>query len=176
MDPRPKSSFGPTLVRGAVWAAAVGLVYGAVRYWFGYFILAQGATAGAFISWGFLAWVRSRGGAPPRPDFKTTLSVALIWFGLFMIGQAIGLGLAQPWFDPLGWVGRVWSGKSSEFVFGVAANAAVARGFAGGVHGWFWLILSLIDWWIMIMMLLIIPWSPGGSGKAAKPAGAEVES
>ena len=141
---------------------------GWLRYWLGFFVLAQGAAAGLLIAWIIGRFGPVKGG-PPHPGFGAAAACAALWFAAFQAGLALGIGLAQPWFEPLGWLGRIWDGKSSEFVFGVAASGGVHRGFAQGARGWFWLVLSLVDWSIMYFFLLAMPW--GRSHNSAADSG-----
>ena len=46
-------------------------------------------------------------GGPSHPGFPGTLWYALLWLAAFMAAEPFGFGLAQPWFDPWGWAGRV---------------------------------------------------------------------
>ncbi len=73
-----------------------------------------------------------------------------------MISQAVGFGIAQPSFDPLGWPGRVWNGDTMESIFGVFSTGGVAhQAFSEGLSGGFWLFLSFIDIIFMFFFILI---------------------
>ncbi len=141
-----------TFVKWLLIAFAVGLVFGWIRYWIGYYILLQGIIAGLMIPW---AIHNTKGGdAKILSDASFKLSVLL--FFMFMIGQAVGFGLAQPWFDPMGWLARVMDGKTSESVFGIFSTGGVVHDFySNGLNGGFWLFLSLFDMAFMFFFLLI---------------------
>ncbi|NCC25898.1 MAG: hypothetical protein EOM25_12015 [Deltaproteobacteria bacterium] len=156
---------------GIVAALAVGMAMGWIRYWIGYFVLAQGAVAGLLIAWIMAGWARSRRVLLGHPGFGPALGVAGAVFTAFMAGQVVGFGLAQPWFEPVGWLGRLLEGRSSEYIFGVAATAGIHRGFAMGITGGWWIVFSLIDWAIMFFFLLAMPWAMSQSGKKDVGAG-----
>ncbi len=87
-------------------------------------------------------------------DFR--FKIALLLFFIFMIGQAIGFGLAQPVFDPFNWLGRVWNGETVEFVFGIFSTGGVVHEtFSGGMSGGFWVLLSFIDLCFMFFFILV---------------------
>lgn len=165
------------VLAGVIWALALGALTGWIRYYEGLFVLAQGAVCGLLLAWLIARAGRRDGKGPYHPGFRPALTLALLWWGVFMIGQGLGVGLAQPWFDPLGWLGRVWDGKSSEFSFGIAATAGIHRSFSMGAHGVFWLVLNLIDWLIMFFFLLTMPWTHKARPKksASKQNAGEVE-
>ncbi len=133
-------------------ALITGFVFGWVRYWIGYYILLQGIVAGLLIS----SIVKKVATEQQQSlvDFRFKMAIAL--FFSFMIGQAVGFGTAQPVFDPLGWLGRVWNGDTSESVFGIFSTGGVAhQTFSEGLSGGFWLFLSLFDLAFMFFFILI---------------------
>ena len=80
----------------------------------------------------------------------------LILFFWFMIAQAIGFGMAQPWFDPLGWLVRVIQHGTRETVWGIGLIGGVAaKNFQLGVNGYFWIFLNLFDLFFMGFFLLV---------------------
>jgi hypothetical protein len=80
----------------------------------------------------------------------------LLLFIRFLTAQAVGFGLSQPWFDPVGWVARVVSGRTSEPIFGISMLGGVAsRNFQMGVKGGFWIFLNLFDLFFMAFFLLV---------------------
>lgn len=82
--------------------------------------------------------------------------MALLLFFLFMIGQSIGFGFAQPVFDPFNWFVRVWIGDTTESVFGIFSTAGVvSQTFSEGLSGGFWLLLSVIDLFFMFFFILV---------------------
>ncbi|WP_139795873.1 hypothetical protein [Desulfocicer vacuolatum] len=88
-----------------------------------------------------------------KPDSMTQV---LIFFACFMIAQAIGFGLAQPWFEPLGWLGRVIQNDTKESIWGITLlGGAVAKNFQLGVNGVFWIFLNLFDLFFMVFFLLV---------------------
>jgi len=89
------------------------------------------------------------------------------WVGTSM-GGLIGLGLAQPWFAPLGWLGRLWAGHTVEPIFGVASTTGVHCAFSDGFNGGWWLVFNLIDWAIMYFFMLAMPWQ--AASRKPRPA------
>lgn len=144
MAPQAKTAEPPQcLVYVLAWGWAssllLGLVAGYVRYWLGFFVLAQGAGAGLLIAWLIGRMGGGRGAKPLHPGVGPALLTALACLACFLAAEAVGFGLAQPWFDPLGWSARVLEGRSAEYCFGIAATAGVHRGFvlgAGVAFGW----------------------------------------
>ncbi len=133
-------------------ALVLGFVLGWVRYWIGYYILLQGIAAGLLMVWVVKRIAKEQQQFLVNIRFKMTV----ILFFSFMIGQAFGFGFAQPVFDPLGWLGRVWNGDTSESVFGIFSTGGVAhQAFAEGLSGGFWLFLSLFDLIFMFFFMLI---------------------
>ncbi len=165
--PNPKLPAG-LLVKGLALSLILGALLGYLRYWLGFFVLAQGACLGLLTPW--LSVKLSGGKSPEHPGFQKALSMAMLWFLACNLGLMIGFGLAQPWFDPVGWLGRIWEDRTAEFVFGVASTAGMSRGWAMGAQGGFWLVLNLIDWAIMFFFLWIMPWSIHGSASSGKKA------
>lgn len=152
------------ILAGLAASLCLGLALGWLRYWFGFFVLAQGAVGGLLV-----AHLAGRAGRrPPHPGFRAALAIALGWFAAFLVGLVLGFGLAQPWFEPLGWLDRLWRGRTVELVFGVSAVGPVHNFFAQGAKGWFWLFLNLIDWLIMLVFLLAMPWT-GRARSASRP-------
>ncbi len=144
------------LVAAIVLAITVGCIAGWARYWYGYFVLGQGTIAGLFIPWGAKTFCSSS--INPKKKIKTpgSMTLVLILFICFVVAQAIGFGMAQPWFDPVGWLGRVIQHGTKESVWGISLlGGAVARDFQMGVNGGFWIFLNLFDIFFMCFFLLI---------------------
>ena len=139
-----------------LWCLLLGIGLGYVRYWVGFFVIAQGACLGLLAPW--LAHKYPGGPGPQHPGPGGSLVVAFLLFFTANLGLMLGFGLAQPWFEPLGWLGRIMEKHTAEFVFGVATNTGYSRGVALGAQGGFWLILNLLDWAIMFFFLWIMPW------------------
>lgn len=148
----------------------LGLLLGWLRYWLGLFTLAQGAVAGLLLAWLINRLARHWGRPAWHPGFRPALLTAALWFAAFMLGQGAGFGLAQPWFEPLGWLARLWDGKTVEPTFAIAATGPVHRAYAGGANGWFWLVLNCVDWLIMYVFLLAMPWDQRGKPRRKKAA------
>ncbi len=133
-------------------AIGIGMAMGWVRYWIGYYILFYGIISAILITWTIHKTSERRQQLLPKAQF--TLSMVL--FFSFMIGQAIGFGLAQAWFDPIGWLMRVLEGQTSEAVFGIFSTAGVSHQFySGGFSSGFWIFLSLFDLAFMFFFILI---------------------
>jgi hypothetical protein len=162
---------------GIVISALVGLATGWVRYWMGFFVLFQGVIASLLIAW-LVGKYLKRSAPSLNPSNGTALLVALAWLVSFWAAQIYGLGLAQPWFGPLGYFGRILQGDARETSFGFAATAGWARGFHGGFGGVFWVILNVIDSAIMYLFLFRMPWpdltrAPSGGASGETTANAE---
>lgn len=141
-----------SLLKWILIAVLTGIVFGWIRYWIGYYILIQGVIAGLLIPWMIKKTAESQMEALSDVRFKMTLTL----FFVFMIGQAIGFGLAQPVFDPFNWFVRVWNGDTTESVFGIFSTAGVvSQTFSEGLSGGFWLFLSMIDLFFMFFFILV---------------------
>ncbi len=144
------------LTTGILFAVAAGCMAGWARYWYGYFVLGQGVLAGLFIPWA--AKTFCFGFMQPKKMVKMpgSMMLLLIFFICFMIAQAIGFGMAQPWFDPVGWLGRMVQHKTKETVWGISLlGGAAARDFRMGINGGFWIFLNLFDLFFMCFFLLV---------------------
>jgi hypothetical protein len=152
------------IVNGFLIALALGTLLGCLRYWTGFFVLAQGVCLGLLTPW--LAIKTAGGQSPEHPGVKAALGIAVLWFISANSGLMLGFGLAQPWFEPLGWLGRIMDDDTAEFVFGVASTGGFSRGVAMGAQGGFWLVLNAIDWAIMFFFMWIMPWNQKGAKRA----------
>jgi hypothetical protein len=150
-----------TLFSGLAAAIVMGLVLGWFRYWLGFFVLIQGAAVGSAVAWSMKRFGPNGGAKRAHPGFLPSLGVACLFFTVFEAAHMTGFGLAQPWFDPAGWLGRILSGTTSEYVFGLAATAGVHRGFALGLSGGWWIIFNMVDWAVMFFFFWIMPWGAG---------------
>lgn len=173
MDPKTDRRNSPGLTKalavGLMAALCLGVAAGWLRYWFGVFILLQGAAVGLLVA--FMAGRSYRGGGqePRHPGFSRALGISLVWLCAFLVGELIGIGLAQPWFEPVGWLGRLLSGRTAEHAFGVAATGPIHRGFSLVLSGWSWVVLNAIDVAMMFFFFLAMPWVIGrGEKKPAK--------
>ncbi len=167
---------GKSLLKVVVWgmllALALGMVLGWLRYWLGLFVLAQGTVAGLLLPWLLGRLDSGRALWSEYPGCGGALGLAALWSACFLAGQGLGFGLAQPWFDPLGFVFRVLAGRSSEFVFGIAATAGIHRALALGAKGGFWVLINLLDLGIMFFFFWVLPGRGGGESReqAGSPA------
>lgn len=140
------------LIKWIFIAAITGLVFGWIRYWIGYYILIQGVIAGLLIPWMVKKTATNQTEALSNIRFKM---VVLLFFS-FMVGQALGFGIAQPVFDPFNWLARVWNGDTTESVFGIFSTAGVvSQTFSEGLNGGFWVLLSVIDLFFMFFFMLV---------------------
>lgn len=152
MKVSPKSVSIAAILKWILIAAVTGLVFGWIRYWIGYYILIQGVIAGLLISWMVKKTAATQLGTLSDIRFK----MAVLLFFSFMIGQAVGFGLAQPVFDPFNWLARVWNGDTAESVFGIFSTGGVVhQTFSEGLNGGFWVLLSLIDLFFMFFLMLV---------------------
>ncbi len=144
-----------TLLALSTWilvAFVIGLITGWIRYWIGYYVLLQGIVVGCSISWGVHKIATKQQPILSKAQFK----ISILLFFSFMMAQAVGFGLAQPRFNSLGWLSRIWEGQTVESVFGIFSTGGVAHhAFAEGLSGGFWLFLSLFDLAFMFFFLLI---------------------
>ena len=144
------------LMVGIVLALAAGAIIGWGRYWYGYFVLGQGTLVGLFIPWA--TTIICSKSLHPRKTMKKpgSMTLVLILFASFMLAQSIGFGMAQPWFDPAGWLSRVIQHGTRETVWGISLmGGAVAKDFQLGVNGGFWIFLNLFDLFFMVFFLLV---------------------
>lgn len=144
------------LVTGILVVFLIGLAVGYFRYWVGYFVLGQGVLVGCVIPW------MMKKSVPPgvmervRSTAVPTFRVSMLFFGCFMLAQCVGFGWAQPWFEPLGWFGRVISGDTAEDLFGIALMGGVGnQAFSLGIDGGFWVFLNIFDLVFMEFFLLV---------------------
>ena len=158
---------------GVVISAVIGLGVGWVRYWIGFSVIIQGAIASALIAW-LLAMYLKRSLPPVNPSGRVALLLAFVWLGVFWAAQVYGLGLAQPWFDPWGYFGRILEGDTRELAFGLTQTGGWTRGFAGGFGGTFWIILNVLDGLIMYVFLFRLPW-PDAAPQPAEAVAQEGE-
>jgi len=150
---------------GTVISALIGLATGWVRYWMGFFVLFQGVIASLLIVW-LVVKYRKYSSSVPCPSNRIALMAALGWLIIFWVAQIYGLGLAQPWFDPFGYFGRILQGDAKEMTFGMKSTAGWASSFSGGFGGGFWIFLNVFDSAIMYLFLFRLPW-PGPTGDAS---------
>lgn len=150
---------------GALVAALAGIAAGWCRYWIGVCLVAQAGLAALVLGYGAGRLLRGLGLVWPQ-SFRARLGFAA-WLALvFLASQTLGLGLAQPWFDPLGYFGRIASGRAVEAVFGLSGTGRLVRAFAGSAGGWFWLVLNLVDA-LLLWALLLIPGRARRAGQGA---------
>ncbi len=144
------------LAAGIASAFAAGCIAGWTRYWYGYFVLGQGILAGLFIPWAAKTFCSRF--IQPKKKVKSlgSMTLVMILFICFMMAQAIGFGMAQPWFDPVGWLGRVIEHGTKETIWGISLLGGVAaRNFQMGINGGFWIFLNLFDLFFMCFFLLV---------------------
>jgi type III secretory pathway component EscT len=88
----------------------------------------QGITAGLLIAWAIKKIAKNQQQSLVNLRFKITI----ILFFSFIIGQVVGFGFAQPFFDPLGWFARVWNGDTAESIFGIFSTEQTHNAFRVG--------------------------------------------
>lgn len=170
------------LLSGLVAAVVVGVAVGWLRYWLGFFVVIQGAVTGALLAWIVAALGRPAGreGGPRHPGLRASSCFAAAWLVAFLLGQLVGTGLAQPWFEPWGLLARILAGETVEPVFGIAAAGKITTGaFALSTSGFFWGLLNLLDALVMGALLMALPWegdAPGGKRERRRRATAAGDS
>lgn len=85
-----------------------------------------------------------------------------------MCGEIIGIGLSQPWFDPLGWLGKIIQNQSSETIFGIGYTGNIARNIDGYAQGGFWILLHTLDLILMLFFFWIMPWIFGEKAASSR--------
>lgn len=168
-------SFWATSLRGAAPVAALGVAVGMLRYWFGFFVLIQGAAMAGLVAWGVAAFCAGGGQAgkgPAHPGPALALRHALLWTACFVVAECVGMVAVLPGRDVPSWLLRVLEGDAAEPVFGIAATGPVHRAFAGGASGVFWVALNAIDLAIMLIFFMALPWAPPARGSRGIHRGA----
>lgn len=127
----------------------VGIAAGWFRYWLGFLVIFHGAACAGIIGWLFHRF---------RPDTADSPeSNASVWrwtlplLAVFWAGQIAGIGLAQPWFEPLAYLGGIASGTGVETF---AAMGSV-RAYGGGMSGFLWLFSVALDTLVMWLLLAV---------------------
>jgi hypothetical protein len=131
-------------------AVIIGLGIGWVRYWMGFLVIFQGLIAAGLINFLF-GLMRT---PPPHGPALTNEHVwkwSAIGLLFFWSAQIVGVGLAQPWFDPLNFFDTIIKGKGIEAVFGLTQT----RGIAAGFSGWMWIFCNALDALIMWVLLAV---------------------
>ncbi|WP_201353151.1 hypothetical protein [Hydrogenimonas urashimensis] len=114
------------------------LLAGLFRYWFGFFPLAHALFLGLGSAWFASLFYRQERTAGKRTVFAILATL--------LVGELAGFGMAQPWFDPLGWLSRVLQSDTTEEIFGLALmGGRIGRNFQLGTGGGFWVLFNLID-------------------------------
>jgi len=133
-------------------AIGIGITMGWIRYWIGYYILFYGIISAVLITW----TIHKTSSVRQQLLLKHHFKISVLLFFSFMLGQAIGFGLAQPWFEPIGWLLRVLDGKTVESIFGIASTAGVSHQFfSDKISSGFWVFLSLFDSVFIFFFILI---------------------
>ena len=153
-----------TFFLAAAAAALAGVAAGWLRYWFGVCLVVQAGLAALVLGCGVGRLLPAFGLAWPQ-EFRTRLWFAAWLTLVFLASQTVGLGFAQPWFDPLGYFGRILMGRGVEEVSGLSGVGSVLKVFAGSLGGVMWLVLNLVDA-LLLWVLLLIPGRPGKIGRA----------
>ncbi|WP_300360986.1 hypothetical protein [Hydrogenimonas sp.] len=124
-----------------------GILFGVFRYWVGFFVLGH-----AFFAPLAAMWLASRFYTASEP-FR--MRDGLLVITVLLIGEMLGFGLSQPWFDPHGWFLRVLDGDTAEHIFGIALiGGAVGRDFAMGVEGGWWAFFNLLDLFFLFLFTM----------------------
>jgi len=132
-------------------SSLIGFVFGCFRYWFGFFVLIQGMIAGFFIPKITSLFVKES-----ASNRIKTSKVVFVMFVFFILFQVVGFGVAQPWFDPVGWLSRVMSGSTYEDIFGLALMGnAIGKQIIMGANKGFWAFLNLFDIVFMYFFMIV---------------------
>ncbi|HNV72847.1 MAG TPA: hypothetical protein PKO06_24275, partial [Candidatus Ozemobacteraceae bacterium] len=131
---------------GLIGSLASGLVAGWLRYWLGFMVIFHG------LAFALLAtWVFNRLRPTPTPDLLWTNRAAWrsapVFLLLFWVGQMIGLGLAQPVFDPWQFFWQILAGSEGESFVAMTQH----RTYSGGLTGLFWAFTNLLDSGLMLI-------------------------
>jgi len=126
---------------------SVGLLFGAFRYWMGFFVLGHALFAALAATWAASHLYRA--------EHPFRMRDGLLVMAVLLLGEAVGFGLSQPWFDPHGWLLRVLEGDTVEHLFGIALiGGAVGRDFQMGAEGGFWLLFNGIDLFFLFLFTM----------------------
>lgn len=116
----------------------VGILFGVVRYWLGFFPIGHALFAALAAIWMASLFIQS------DKAFRMREGVFVLF--VLMIGEMVGFGISQPWFDPFDWLMSVLEGDTAEHMFGIAlVGGVVGKEFHIGVNGGFWVLFNLID-------------------------------
>lgn len=128
----------------------VGVAAGWLRYWLGFVVIFHGAACA-----GIIGWLFHRARSVPPGNAEESNSQAWRWslplLVIFWAGQTAGIGLAQPWFEPLEYLGGIVSGNGVETFFAMGET----RTYGGGMSGFMWIFCVLLDALIMWILLAV---------------------
>ena len=128
----------------------VGVAAGWFRYWLGFVVIFHGAACA-----GIIGWLFHRARSVPPDSFEESNAQAWRWslplLVLFWAGQIAGIGLAQPWFEPLDYLGGIISGNGVEMFLAMGNT----RAYGGGMSGLMWMFCVLLDALIMWILLAV---------------------
>lgn len=145
--------------------ALVGIAAGWLRYWMGFLVIFHGAACA-----GIIGWLFHRVRSDPTGSQESNASIwrwTLPLLAVFWAGQIAGIGLAQPWFEPLAYLGGIISGKGVETF---AAMGSV-RAYAGGMSGFMWLFSVILDALVMWILLAVALRDDEKSANDVEPEG-----
>ena len=142
-------------------AITVGVGFGIFRYWFGFFVLIQGVLGASIVSWLLSRTSPGRTQLCQHPGSMRSLGYAFMLSLTFVIGEILGIGLSQAWFDPLGWMTRILQGDTAESLFGIAYTGTIAHSIDSHAEKSLWVVLNVIDLTFMLFFFWILPWIHG---------------
>jgi len=130
-------------------ALLVGVAAGWIRYWFGFLVIFHGAACAGIIGWLFHRVRPDPTGTPEANASVWRWTLPLL--AVFWAGQIAGIGLAQPWFEPLAYLGGIVAGEGVE----TFAAMGTVRTYGGGMSGFLWLFSVVLDALVMWILLAV---------------------
>ena len=138
---------GGLFLAGLTGSIVSGVFAGWLRYWFGFMVIFHGLVF-VLLAIGMFSVLRPA----RRPGLLWSNQVAWRSAPFFLLAfwaaQGVGLGLAQPVFDPLDYFFQIANGTEGESFVAMTR----VRSYTGGMSGLLWVFSSLLDSGLMLVL------------------------